>query len=164
LIVLGAYYLIGKAGYNEIGGLFKNSFFYLMMGSAFLSATSALIDKFVLKMVNIGQLQFWFCFFLTVLYFIALIFFKIKNNDKRPLKINFAILGMSVFLVIADRLYFHAVSVASSQISIILPLRRISVFESSIGGGILFKEKNIKSKFWCVCLVIIGIVIIFIGK
>ena len=163
-IILGAYYFIGKAGHKEIGGLLKNRYFYLMMGSALLSATSALIDKFVLKMVKIGQLQFWFCLFLTLLYVSSFIFFKVKNHDRRPLQFNYVILWMSIFLVISDRLYFYAVNAAASQISIILPVRRISVLESSIGGGLLFKEKNMKAKFWSVCLVIAGVGILFIGK
>jgi bacterial/archaeal transporter family protein len=164
IIVLSAYYFMGKAGYKEIGGLLKNRFFYLMIGSTLLNAISSLIDKFVLKMVNIGQLQFWFCLFLTILYAFTYVFFKIRNHDRRPLQFSFAILGMSIFLVVADRLYFYAVNVAASQISIILPLRKISVLESSIGGGLLFKEKNLKAKFWCVCLMVVGIVILFVGK
>lgn len=163
-IILGAYYLIGKAGNQEIGGIWKNKFFYLLMGSASLNAISALMDKYILKRVNVGQMQFWFCLFLTVLYCGALTIVRFKRNDRSPLRFHWMIVGMSLFLVAADRLYFQAVNAAASQIAIILPLRRVSVLESSILGGIHFKEKNLKAKFGGICLVLLGILIIFLGK
>lgn len=114
-----------------------------MAASMFLSATSALIDKVALKSSNTGQMQFWFSLFLSILYYVIL---------------------MSVLLVASDRIYYYAVKIPESQISIILPLRKISVLVSAIIGGILFKEKNLKAKFGSICLLIAGIALIFMSK
>lgn len=164
IIILGANYLVGKAGNTEVGNLLKNRYFYSMACSAFLSATGALIDKMVLKRVNIGQLQFWLYLFLTLLYFSALFLYKTRNKKPWLFSYNYSVLLMSIFLVIADWLYFKAINTTSSQVSIILPLRRLSILESSILGGIIFKEKSIKVKFWCVLFALIGVAIMFLGK
>lgn len=163
-LILIAYYFINKTGSKETGNLMFNKYFYLVVGSTFLSAISAMIDKIALKSINIGQMQFWFCFFLTLLYFGAWFFTGIKEHQKLTFKFNYFIVLMSIFLVVSDRIYFHAVNAVSSQIAIILPVRRSSVLVSAIAGGIIFREKNLRAKFWCVCLVIAGIVIVFVGK
>jgi uncharacterized membrane protein len=71
---------------------------------------------------------------------------------------------MSLLLVVSDRLYFTAVNIPASQISIIMPLRKISIFVSVVVGGFIFKEKNLKRKFWCICLLVLGIAFLFIKK
>lgn len=166
MVILVSYYFIGKAGKSEIAGLFKNKYLYLMAGSALLSATSALIDKIALKQITSGQMQFWFCFFLTVFYLLALLISGRMTGEEKPLKLKFSvyILLMSILIVLSDRIYFEAVKMPLSQISIVMPLRKISVFVSAIIGGIIFKEKNIRAKLACVLLLVAGITIAFIGK
>ena len=41
IVVLGSYYLIGKAGAVEVRGLFRNKYLYFMAGSTFFSAVTA---------------------------------------------------------------------------------------------------------------------------
>ncbi|MCX7922406.1 MAG: EamA family transporter [Clostridia bacterium] len=165
-IILISYYFISKSSSSEVKGLFKNKFFYLMVGSTLLSAISALIDKIALREINTGQLQFWFYLIITLLYFVAMILNRYRQKEKNtePIRINFYMILMSIFLVLSDRLYFNAINMPLGLISIILPLRRISVLISAIVGGMIFKEKNLKSKFLCICLLLVGIAIIFVGK
>lgn len=162
-IMLTVYYFIGKIGALEIKGLFKNKYLYLMIASTFLSSISAIIDKFALKTINAGQMQFWFSLFVSLLYTSALIISRVRSRDKQPVKLSFFIILMSIFLVLSDRIYFSAVKMPSSEISIIMPVRRISIFISAIIGGFLFKEKSLKKKFVCACLLVLGIVLVFAG-
>jgi transporter family protein len=164
IVILTVYYFIGRIGTVEVEGLFKNKYLYLMIASTFLSSISAIIDKFSLKTVNVGQMQFWFNLFISLLFAATLIFNRVRNRDKQPFKISFFIILMSIFLVLSDRIYFSAVKMPSSEISIIMPLRRISIFVSAIIGGFIFKEKNLKKKFICACLIILGIALVFAGK
>ncbi len=163
-IMLISYYFIGKVGSKEVVNIFKNKYFYLMLCSAVLSAVSATIDKIALRSINTGQMQFWFCLFTAVLNISALLYTMWRSKEKVSIKMDYNIPLMSLILVISDRLYFNAVNIPSSQISIIMPLRKISIFVSVIVGGLMFKEKNLKQKFWCICLLIIGIIFVFIGK
>lgn len=163
-VMIISYYFISRVGSKEVVNIFKSKYFYFMVGSALLSAVSATIDKIALRKVNSGQMQFWFCLFMAILYCSALLFTKWNDRTSFPVKLNFYIPLMSIFLLISDRMYFNAVNIPSSQIAIVMPVRKISIFVSVIIGGLLFKEKNIKQKFWCVCLLIVGIGLVFIGK
>lgn len=162
-IMLLSYYFLGKVGSMEISGLFKNKYFYYMVGAAILSAVSATIDKVALRTINPGQMQFWFSLFLAFLNTAALILYRFKNTDKTKIIFDPMIIIISILLIISDRIYFDAVNIPGSQISIILPVRKLSVFVSVIGGGIIFKEQNLKSKFWCISLLVLGIAILFLA-
>lgn len=164
VIMLVAYYFIGKVGSKEITNVFKNKYFYFMISSALFSAISATIDKIALRSINPGQMQFWFCLFISIFNMAALLYTKWKSEDKISIKLDYNIPLMSLLLTISDRIYFIAVNIPSSQISVIMPLRKISIFISVIVGGIIFKEENLRQKFWCICLLIIGIALVFIGK
>lgn len=163
-VMLLSYYFIGKVGSKEVVRMWNNKYFYYMVAAAVLNAVSATLDKVILKKVNPGQIQFWFCFFMTVLYMSVLMFKHLVKKDKLNLKPDIFIPLMSLILVISDRVYFTAVNVPASKIAVIMPLRKISVFVSVIIGGIIFKEKNLKQKFCCICILIAGIILLFSGK
>lgn len=163
-VMIVSYYFISRVGSKEVVNIFKNKYFYFMVGSALLSAVSATIDKIALRKINSGQMQFWFSLFMAVFYLTALFFSQLKAKQGFKIKFNFFIPLMSLLLLVSDRIYFNAVNIPSSQIAIIMPIRKISIFISVIVGGLLFKEKNIKEKFWCICLLIGGIVLVFMGK
>ena len=163
-VIMASCYFIGETGSNEVENLFRNKNLYIMAGGAILSSFSAIIDKFALRSANAGQVQFWFCLFLTLLYFPAMVLVKKRENVKLTFKYSWYIPLMSIFLVLADRIYFTAVNIPESKISIILPLRMVSLFVSVIIGGVIFNERNIKAKSLCVLLLIVGIILIFINK
>jgi bacterial/archaeal transporter family protein len=163
LIMLLSYYFLGKVGSMEISGLFKNKYFYYMVGAALLSAISATIDKVALKTINSGQMQFWFSLFLAILNTSSLIFHRLRSSEKEKVVFDPLIILVSILLVVSDRIYFNALNIPGSQISVILPVRKLSVFISVIAGGLIFKEQNLKSKFWCISLLIIGIAFVFLG-
>jgi uncharacterized membrane protein len=164
LIMLVAYYFIGKVGSKEITNVFRNKYFYFMIASALFSAISATVDKIALRSINPGQMQFWFCLFIAIFNMAALLYTKCKSKEKIPIKLDYNIPLMSLLLTISDRIYFTAVNIPSSQISVIMPLRKISIFISVIIGGLIFKEQNLRQKFWCICLLIVGIALVFIAK
>lgn len=162
VIMLISYYFIGKVGSKEVVKIFNNKYLYFMMISAVLNAVSATIDKIVLKSSNPGQMQFWFSLFMFLFNAGALIYVNFKDNDRKPIKFDLCIPLMSLLLIVSDRIYFIALNIPASQISIVMPLRKISIFISVIIGGLIFKEKNLKEKFWCICLLILGIAFLFI--
>ncbi len=162
-IILVAYYVIGKVSGGEVTGIFRNKFLYLLVISTFLSALSGLMDKVILRSANSGQLQFWFMFMLAVSYGVAHTISSLKHHKKVVVQFNWSIVWMSLFIVVADRLYFMAMSMPGSQLSIIMPIRYISVIVSVIVGGIIFKEDNLKTKLIGVTQLLLGISLVFAG-
>lgn len=161
VVMLISYYFIGKVGSKEVVKIFNNKYLYFMIFSAVLNAVSATIDKIVLKSSDPGQMQFWFSLFMFLFNAGALVYVSFKDKDKKPIKFDICIPIMSLLLIISDRIYFIALNIPSSQISIVMPLRKISIFVSVIVGGLIFKEKNLKEKFWCICILIAGIALLF---
>lgn len=163
IILLTSYYMISKSGNIEVNGLFRNKYFWFMFVGAVSNALSAVLDKVIMKNAQTPQMQFWFMFFLWVLYTIVLIYNKIKTKEKFYIekKSLFFILCMSIFILVADYIYFNVVKDPKSMISIILPLRNMSIIVSVLVGGLIFKEKNLLQKFFRVIFVIIGLALMF---
>ena len=66
-------------------------------------------------------------------------------------------------MVVADRILFTVNSISESEISIISLLKQISIIIMILGGGMLFKEKNLKYKLICSLVIIMGLIVIVIG-
>jgi drug/metabolite transporter (DMT)-like permease len=165
-LILLAYYFISKVGKVEVNNIFVNPYVYFMIISMFLSSISATIDKIVLKDVTTGQLQFWFNFYIALFTGLTFLVLKIRKSIiiQNKFKFDYFIPLMSVALVATDRIYFTAVKIPQSNISVVIPIRYVAVIISTILGGWLFKEKNISKKLKYLCLLIIGLVILFMNK
>jgi len=163
LLIFVAYYIIGKGDSTEIVAFLKNKYLYLMILSTFLSALSGLIDKAALKTINTGQMQFWFLLMLALLYGLTHLYTSIKEHGKPVYQFDWHILIMSVLIVVSDRFYFTAVEMPESQLSVVMPLKFISVAVSVVVGGLLFKEENLKTKMVGVSQLLFGIVLVFMG-
>lgn len=162
IVMLISYYFIGKVGSKEVVRIFNNKYLYFMIISAVLNAVSATIDKIVLKSSDPGQMQFWFSLFMFLFNAGALTYVRLRYKNKSVIRFDFYIPVMSLLLIISDRIYFTVLNIPSTQISMVMPLRKVSIFASVIIGGLIFREKNLKKKFWCICLLIIGIVLLFV--
>lgn len=174
IVILTAFYFIGKADRSDTDKSnpvitdsekradIKNIIYVAV--SCFLGAASAIADKIALKTTTPGIMQFWFYFYLTLCYLASYAYKKLKKENTVIFRFNRDIILISVFLVASDWLYFAALKIPNGQVSIVLPLRRVSVLVSTIYGGIIFKEKNLRTKFIYLCLVIVGIVIVFMGR
>jgi len=53
---------------------------------------------------------------------------------------------ISVFLCMADWIYFYALTLPGAMISIVSMVRRSNVLVTFAAGWLIFKEKNLKSK------------------
>ncbi|MFW5757000.1 MAG: EamA family transporter, partial [Tangfeifania sp.] len=77
---------------------------------------------------------------------------------------RWAIPAIGITLVVADFLYFYALSIEDSMISIIAALRRSSVLIAFILGALIFKEQNLKSKGIFLLGILVGILMITLGS
>src|SRR3712207_60708 len=77
---------------------------------------------------------------------------------------DWSILLISVFLSMADFVYYYALSLPGAMISIVSMVRRGSVLVSFIFGAFYFHEKNLKAKLFDLLLVLLGMVCLYIGS
>ena len=126
--------------------------------NCFFNAVSGTMDKILMKYMTSSQLQFWFMFFMTIIYGIIILIKKEKISFKN-VKTNYFIPIMSLSLIIGDRFLFEANKNPLSQVTLMTVIKQSSVFVTVLTGYFAFKEKNILYKLFCCLIVLLGIYI-----
>ena len=126
--------------------------------NCFLNAVSGTMDKVLMQYMESSQLQFWFMFFMTIIYGIILLIKKEKISVK-SLKTNYWIPLLSISLIIGDRFLFEANKNPESQVTLMTVIKQSSVIVTTLTGWLIFKEKNILYKLLCTAIILSGIFI-----
>lgn len=135
----------------------KPIYIVLVLISCLCNAISELLDKMLMQSMNSSQLQFWYMFFLVVLYLGYMLVTKTKIQWRALYK-NYWIIILSVLFVIGDKALFVACSQQDSTVVAMTLIKQCSVMITIIGGRIVFKEKRTLYKVVCAAVIIAGIV------
>ena len=87
-----------------------------------------------------------------------------KRSEGTPFRWRWSILFISIFLSLADYVYFYSLSLDGALISIVSMVRRGSVLVSFTVGALLFHEKNLRSKAIDLALVLLSMVLLWMGQ
>lgn len=139
----------------------KKYILILFIGCIFASI-GGLLDKIISLNVKPSDFQWCFLLYLFLYSWLYVLVRNIKINFKKSFK-NPWIYLYSISMVVADRILFIVNSISESEISIISLLKQISIIIMILGGGMLFKEKNLKYKLICSLVIIMGLIVIVIG-
>jgi len=77
---------------------------------------------------------------------------------------KWAIFFISLFLVIADFVYFYALSLPGSMISVVSTIRRSGVIVPFLYGAFVMHDKNIKLKVIDLVGVLVGMFLLYLGS
>lgn len=124
--------------------------------NCFFNAVSGTMDKVLMQHMESSQLQFWFMFFMTVIYGVVLIITRVKVSVK-TLKTNYWIPLLSLSLIVGDKLLFEANANPLSQVTLMTVIKQSSVVVTVLTGWLIYKEKNILYKLMCTGIVLAGI-------
>ena len=172
LLAITSFYLLSRSGKKE-GIDFKHNRWLFLLGLAvLLGAVSGLYDKYLMAPVTAGgvgldkmMVQGWYnvyqCFMMGVV--LLLIWYPTRHRTT-PFHWSWSIVGISVFLCMADFVYFYALSKPEAMISIVSMVRRGSVLVSFFFGAFVFHEKNLKGKAVDLALVLLSMVFLFLGS
>ncbi len=155
LVALGLY-LVNIKTTDKTDGETNSKYIILALAACLLNAVSGTLDKVYTNYVTPGQLQFWFMFFMVMLYVAYLIFTGTKISVKTVTK-NYWIVILSILFVLADRALFIANSDPDSKVSIMILVKQSCVIVSILTGKFIFNEKNIMYKLLCAFVIIVGI-------
>lgn len=165
LLGISSIFLLSYSGKNEGIDFRKNKFIWLLFTSVVIGAISSLYDKYLLQHYNRMFVQSWFLLDQTILTAIVFLFlYKKKTFGTTKFQWRYSIILISVFIALADLVYFWALSKPGAMISIVSMIRRSSVLVSFIGGVIIFKENNIKSKAFDLILILLGLIFLYFGS
>ncbi len=156
LVILGL--LLVNLKKEKNGGKTRTKYIILIMVSCLMNAISELLDKFLMGHIESGQLQFWYMFFLVLLYLGYMLVTREKINFK-ALKTNYWILIMSVLFVVGDKALFVACGYQNSTVIAMTLIKQCSVMVTIIGGRLVFKEKHTLYRMLCAAIIIAGILV-----
>ena len=156
LVILGLMLVNLKKNTENKSMTFSVLFFAI--SNCFFNAVSGTMDKVLMKYMTPCELQFWFMFFMTVIYGVIILIKKEKISIKN-IKTNYFIPIMSISLLVGDRLLFEANKSTLSEVTLMTVIKQSSVFVTVFTGYFFFKEKHILYKLLCCLIVLLGIFI-----
>lgn len=167
-----SFVMLSRSGKKEGIDFKHDRWIYFLVLSNLLGAVSALYDKYLMMPVADGGIgmnpmvvQGWYNMyqFIMMAVILMLVWFPIRKKTT-PFRWDWCIILISVFLAVADFVYFYALSIPGAMISIVSMVRRGSVLVSFFFGAWMFREKNLRSKVVDLILVLLGMVFLWIGS
>jgi drug/metabolite transporter (DMT)-like permease len=106
-------------------------------------------------------MQFWFTAYNTLIQGLIVIILWWPSRDQHsPFRWRWTIAAVGALLLLADALYFHALTMPGALVSVISTLRRTNVVLSFAIGAVVFGERNRLRKSLALAGVLVGIVLI----
>ena len=161
-ITLIFFYLLSTAGKLEGIHFRKNKWVFFIIIGTLLGAASGLYDKFIIHRVDRLAVQAWFSIYQVFLLGPVVLISRFSVPPPKRVKFHWrwTIPAIGMLLLLADFLYFYALSYENAMISIISALRRGGVVVAFVTGAFLFKEQNIKKKGVYLLGILAGILLI----
>ena len=158
-------FLLSRSGKKEGINFTHNKWIWFIVLAALFGTASGLYDKYLMNHFNNMVVQSWYNIYqLFMMGGVILFLWLPKRITTTPFHWSWCILLISVFLTAADFVYFYALSMEDSMISIVSMVRRGSVIVSFLFGAMMFHEKNLKSKIIDLVFVLIGMFFLYLGS
>jgi drug/metabolite transporter (DMT)-like permease len=136
-----------------------------MILATVLGALSGIYDKVLLQSMAMRptNVQAWFAVYLVVVMLPLFARWYWLEREANPFQWRWVILSVSPMLLVADMLYFTAVSDPEALIAVISTVRRCSVVIAFAVGIRLFGEANFRGKAVCVAAILVGVLLLSLG-
>ncbi len=164
-VTIISYYAFMLAGKKE-GIVFRNNkWVWLMFAAAVIGAVSSIYDKYLVQNYDRLAMQAWFSWYLVLIYLVVYwVLWWPRKGSNTPFQWRSSIVFIGLLLVVADFVYFYALSYPDALIGILSPIRRSSVAISFLLGGYIFKDKNIGQKGLILIGILVGVALIYLSS
>ena len=169
VLAILSFFLLSRSGKKEGIDFKHNRWILCTVGAAVLGAISGLYDKYLMATeggLGLPRLtvQCWYNFYQCIMMGIMLLLlWWPTRKGSTPFRWRWSILFISIFLSIADYVYFYSLSLDGAMISVVSMVRRSSVLVSFILGALLFHEKNLRSKAIDLALVLLSMEVLWLA-
>lgn len=164
LFAIASFYLLSSSGKKEGINFAHNKWIFLTVISILTGAASGLYDKHLMRGLDVMTVQVWFNIYQCAIMAAILLFLWYPTRKRTtPFEWRWNIIFISVFLCVADWVYFYALTFPDSMISIVSMVRRSNVLVTFVAGALFFHEKNLKNKAIDLFLVLLGMIFLYLG-
>lgn len=164
--IFAGYYFFSVFGRLEGFSFRRSRGIHLILLGTLLGACSALYDKYLLGMLHIprGTVQFWFSVDLVWILGLAYAVRTFWFGHRHSFQWRWSIPLTGILLIAADYLYFYAVSLPDTYISVVSLVRRCSCLVTFFVGVFWFHEKNVRRKAFALGLILLGVILLALAK
>ena len=143
--------------------------FYIFLVLAILTgAMCGLYDKHVMRMYDHRLVQVWYTIYQAgMMLIVCAVDYVIQKRKEHPIATfhwSWAIVGISVFLILSDYTYLLALRNPDSLIAVVSTIRRAGTVIPFLYGIIILKEKQIGTKVACLCGILLGLLCLLMGS
>ncbi|MBO5988440.1 MAG: DMT family transporter [Paludibacteraceae bacterium] len=164
-LTIVSFYFFSIAGLKEGVSWKSNRWVWLVILATLLGAVSGLYDKHLMRLFDRMTVQVYSSVYQTILMAAVLFFLWYPNRSKTtPFQWRWSIVGISVFLILADFVYFKALSMDDALISVVSTIRRSGAVVPFAYGALFLHEKNLKVKTVLLCGVLTGVFLLYVGS
>lgn len=165
LLAIVSFFMLSRSGKKEGIDFKHDKWIWFIVLAAVLGAASGLYDKYLMGRFNNMVVQAWYNIYqLFIMGGVLMMLWLPKRKSTTPFRWDWCIILISIFLSAADFVYFYALGMDGSMISIVSMVRRGSVIVSFLFGAMVFREKNLKSKAVDLILVLVGMFFLYLGS
>lgn len=166
VVIIIGYWLFSNTGKLEGIRFTANRGVFQVFAATILGATSGLYDKYLLQPCGLQPdlVQFWFQIDLVAIIGSVWLIQHLSALSRTKFTWRWSIPLTGALLVVSDWLYFSALHESGTLISVLSPMRRSNAVISFLIGGLIFKDANRRKKGVAMVCIIIGVVILAIGK
>ncbi len=171
MLAVLSFFMLSRSGKKEGINFRDNRWVVLIVLAAVFGAISGLYDKYLMASPEEGgvgldrmMVQSWYNIYQCAMMGVMMWLIWWPHRTASPFRWHWAIIFVSLFLSIADFLYFYSLSLPGAMVSIVSMVRRGSVVVSFLFGALFFHEKNLKSKAVDLALVMLGLLFLWIGS
>ena len=164
-LAIAAIFLLSFSSKKEGIDFKHNKWILCLLIAALAAIASGLYDKYIMMKLAPMFVQAWCNFYLAIIMgaVIVALWYPTRKSTT-PFRWTWVIVLVTLFLTVADFLYFYSLSQEGAMISIISMVRRGSVVVSFLGGALIFRERNVKNKAAGLLLILIGMIFLYFGS
>lgn len=162
-VTILSFYFFSLVGLKEGVSWKTNHWVWLVILSTLLGADSGLYDKHLMQSFDRVAVQVYSTIYQLFIIGILLLFIWFPRRRSFPFQWRWSILGISVFLMMADYVYYWSLSSDGALISVISTIRRSGAIVPFTFGALILKEKNLKVKSLLLCGILLGVTLLTLG-
>lgn len=165
LTTIASFIGLSVAGRGEGVHFHRNKWVWFLVVGTLLGATSALYDRYLLGKLHfsVPTVQAWFSIYLLVFFTPFMIGWQRRWWSRNEFHFRWSVPGIALALLVADYIYFSALTHPDALVSLVMSLRRGSTLVAFAGGLLFFGEQTDWIKTLAVLGIIVGISLTVLG-
>jgi bacterial/archaeal transporter family protein len=165
LTTLLSFVALSFAGAREGVHFHRSKWVWFLVAGTLFGAVSGLYDRYLLGRAHftVPTVQAWFSIYLVVLVAPFAWGWKRRWWARNEFQWRWSIVGIAVFLLASDYVYFSALRHPDALVSLVMSLRRGSTLVGFAGGLVFFKEPNGLRKLPAVLGILGGMALAILG-